>query len=124
MEIYTASLMHIIHNEKTADSVIKMLQSGPPEQSIPSTAYQINKQVEQSFTKKTGKVDDSVKIAGALYLASDLSELGNVAGIWDTAVTQDSFPKSIFIKGLDPDLLILLNFKKIQNLCLMKNKKL
>lgn len=94
MDSYIAALMYSMHNPKTSGNVLEMLKSAPPEQSIPYTAIQLNSQVEQAFSKKLGgKVDDSVKLAGAMYLASDLSELGNAAKLWETPVTEKDVPK-------------------------------
>lgn len=94
MDSYIAALMYSMHNPKTSGNVIEMLKSAPPEQSIPYTALQLNGQIEKAFAKKLGgKVSDEVKLAGALYLASDLSELGNTAGLWEKPVTEQDVPK-------------------------------
>ncbi len=94
MDSYIAALMYSMHNPKTSGNVIEMLKSAPPEQSIPYTAMQLNSQIEQSFSKKMGgKVADEVKLAGAMYLASDLSELGNAAKLWEKPVSEQDVPK-------------------------------
>lgn len=93
MDHYVTALMYVMHNPKTADSVVEMLKSAPPEESIPYTALHLNKQVEQSYAKKNkGPVKDEVKLAGAMYLASDLSELGTVAKVWDRPVNKEEYP--------------------------------
>lgn len=89
MDTYNAALMQIMHNPKTSKSVVEMLKSAPPEQSIPSVALQLTDTVSKSFEKKGTKVEDSVKLCGAMYLVSDLSEIGNTAGLWDKEVTSD-----------------------------------
>lgn len=94
MDSYVAALMHIVHNSKTADNVVNMLKAAPPEESIPTVALQVNAEVEKAFAaKKQEKVSDSVKIAGAIYLASDLTELGNVSKAWDTPISEQDVPK-------------------------------
>lgn len=84
MESYVTTLMHLMHAPETSDNVMEMLSGGPAEQSIPFAANQINSQVEASL-KNNGvkKIDDAVKIAGAMYLVSDLAELGNSAGVFE-----------------------------------------
>jgi len=89
MDTYNAALMQIMHNPKTSKSVVEMLKSAPPEQSITSVAIQLTDTVSKSFEKKGTKVEDSVKLCGAMYLVSDLSEIGNTAGLWDKEVTSD-----------------------------------
>lgn len=89
MDTYNAALMQIMHNPKTSKSVVEMLKSAPPEQSITSVALQLTDTVSKSFEKKGTKVEDSVKLCGAMYLVSDLSEIGNTAGLWDKEVTSD-----------------------------------
>lgn len=89
MDSYIISLMHVIHNQQTSKSVVETLRSAPPEESIPATAIQLNSMVEPTFQKKFGKIDDSVKIAGALYAVSDLVELGNVSGSFQQEVSKD-----------------------------------
>ena len=93
MDSYVASLMYVMHNPKTNKNVVDMLGSGPPEQSIPATAMYINDAVEKTFSKKIqGPVRDEVKLHGAIYLASDLSELGNAARVWEEPVTEQKLP--------------------------------
>lgn len=89
MDTYNAALMQIMHNPKTSKSVVEMLKSAPPEQSIPTLALQLTDTVSKSFEKKGTKVEDSVKLCGAMYLVSDLSEIGNTAGLWDKEVSSD-----------------------------------
>lgn len=94
MDSYIASLMHVIHNPKTADGILEMLGAAPPAESIPHTALYVNDAVEKVFDKKNTKVEDSVKIAGAMYLVSDLSELGNAANVWKgQKVPEQEVPK-------------------------------
>ena len=84
VENYILSIMHIMHNPKTSKSVMSMLSSAPPEQSIPETTLYLNSVVEKAFREKGGKEpSDDVKIAGAMYAISDLSLLGNSARVWD-----------------------------------------
>jgi len=93
MNKYVASLMYVMHNPKTSKNIIDMLKSGPPEESVPATALYINESVEKTFAKKTqGPVKDEVKLHGALYLANDLSELGNAAKLWETPVGEKDMP--------------------------------
>ena len=93
MDKYVASLMYVMHNPKTSKNVLDMLGSGDPEQSIPATALYLNETVEKAFAKKTqGAVKDEVKLHGAMYLASDLSELGNAAKVWEQPVAEDKVP--------------------------------
>lgn len=91
MDAYTTALMHIVHSDKTHNGVVEMLKSAPPEKSIPFAAIEVNKLVEQSLGSKGKKVDDSVKMAGALYLTADLMELGNATKAWETPVKEDQF---------------------------------
>lgn len=94
MDSYIASLMHVIHNPKTADGILEMLGAAPPAESIPHTALYVNDAVEKVFGKKNAQVEDSVKIAGAMYLVSDLSELGNAANVWKgQKVPEQEVPK-------------------------------
>lgn len=89
MDVYNTALMHIMHNPKTSSSIVEMLKAAPPDQSITTTALQLTKTVSQSFEKRGEKVEDSVKLCGAMYLVSDLSEIGNTAGLWDQEVTNE-----------------------------------
>lgn len=89
MDVYNTALMHIMHNPKTSGNIVEMLKAAPPDQSITTTALQLTKTVSQSFEKKGEKVEDSVKLCGAMYLVSDLSEIGNTAGLWEQEVTNE-----------------------------------
>lgn len=92
MDTYNTALMHIMHNPKTSQNIVDMLKSAPPEQSIPSTALQLTKSVEGSFQKKGTKVEDSVKLCGAMYLVSDLAEIGNSAQLWEKPISEQDTP--------------------------------
>jgi hypothetical protein len=60
-----------------------MLGSGPPEQSLPFTALQVNSLVEGGVKEKQGSdIDTTVKVAGAIYLVADLIEIGNASAGW------------------------------------------
>lgn len=90
MDNYVTSIMYVMHNPKTADSVVNMLAAAPPEQSIPETALYLNGMVEKSFaSKRSAPVSTEVKLAGAAYAVADLAELGNVSGVWDKEVAQE-----------------------------------
>lgn len=94
VENYILSIMHIMHNPKTSKSVMSMLSSAPPEQSIPETTLYLNSVVEKAFREKGSKEpSDDVKIAGAMYAISDLSLLGNSARVWDVEVGEDQMQK-------------------------------
>lgn len=88
MDTYNTALMHIIHNPKTSKSVVEMLKAAPPEQSIPEISLQLTKTVSDSFQKKGEKVEDAVKLCGAMYMISDLSEIGNTARLWEKPVAE------------------------------------
>ena len=84
MEDYTTTLMHVIHSEETNASIVEMLSGGPPMESIPFTANQVHDMVSQSVKKQGGKkISDEVAIAGAVYMVSDLAELGSVSGAFE-----------------------------------------
>lgn len=95
MEDYTAVLMNVIHSPETNGSVVEMLSGGPAQESIPFTANQVNDMVLQSIAKKQGakKPEDAVLMAGAIYLVTDLAELGNAADVFEQPVgEQDMAP--------------------------------
>lgn len=80
-DAYVTTLMHMMHNPKTAKSVQDMLKAAPPEQSIPSVTLQLNQAAEGSFSKG-GKLEDQVKLTGAMYTVLDLAEIGNTGNLW------------------------------------------
>lgn len=88
MDTYNTALMHIMHNPKTSKNVVDMLKAAPPEQSITEVSLQLTKTVSDSFAKKGQKVEEAVKLCGAMYLISDLSEIGNTAGLWEKPVEE------------------------------------
>lgn len=92
MDVYIMALMHIVHSDKTAGGIVEMLKSAPPDKSIPFTSIEVNKLVEKSLDAKGKKVDDSIKMAGAMYLTADLMEVGNATKSWDTPVSEEQLP--------------------------------
>ena len=87
MEGYQSVMMKILHAKETRGDITKMLSNGPPEQSIPATALQVNKMVEQKVAKGSGQpVEAAVKVAGAVYLVQDLVEIGKAGGMWEQPI--------------------------------------
>lgn len=99
MDAYTMALMQVIHSDQTGGSMVEMLKSAPPEQSIPMAAMEANNLVESALKNQGVEPKDEVKMAGAIYLVSDLAELGNAAQIWDKPVDKEVMP-SLFQETL------------------------
>lgn len=76
-QAYISGLMKLLHGKQTAPMIEEMLQSGPPEKSIPTAALTVNDQMEQAVGKKPPL--ETCLIAG-VYLVQDLIEIGNTAG--------------------------------------------
>jgi hypothetical protein len=79
-QAYISGLMKLLHSKDTAPHVEEMLKSGPPEQTIPATALQINGQMEEAAGQKPPL--ETALIAG-VYLVQDLIEIGNAAGYFE-----------------------------------------
>lgn len=82
---YITGLMKVLHSKETSRSVLDMLSSGPPEQSIPSTALLVNAQMEDAARSKGKPPSLEVLLNAGVYLTQDLIEIGNAAGIFEVA---------------------------------------
>jgi hypothetical protein len=80
---YLSGLMKLLHSKKTAPMVEQMLQSGPPEKTVPEAALQINSQFEQEVRKKGQPPSLELLFSSAIYLVGDLIEIGNSAGFFE-----------------------------------------
>lgn len=78
-QAYISGLMKLLHSKETAPSVEEMLQSGPPEKTIPAVALQVNAQMEEAVEKKPSL---ETALTAGVYLVSDLVEIGNTAGFF------------------------------------------
>lgn len=86
MDAYIMTLMNIVHSDQTGNSMVELLKAGPPEQSVPQASLEANAIVEKALKGKGIEPKDEVKMAGAMYLAADLTELGNSSGAWEQPV--------------------------------------
>jgi len=85
---YQTVLSKLMHAKATRGGTMDMLQSGPPEISVPQAALAINRNAEELMKKKGLRLTNEVKLAGATFLVSDLVELGNVGGVWEEPVDE------------------------------------
>lgn len=88
-QAYISGLMKLLHSKETAPSVEEMLQSGPPEKTIPVIALQINDQMEQAVEKKPSL---ETALAAGTYLVQDLIEIGNAAGFFQIETEEQIKP--------------------------------
>ncbi len=95
IDSYITMMMDFVHNKKTSKSILDMLKSGQPEQTIPQTALRVNSMAEQMVQKETGSPPSSfAKIGASIYLVSDLIEVGNAAGLFN--ISDENQIKSIY----------------------------
>lgn len=80
IDFYNTGLAKLLHSKETRNDVFEMLKSAPPEQSIPHTALQVNKLLEEKTRSKNKPPSLTVLINACLYLVSDLIEIGNAGG--------------------------------------------
>lgn len=102
-EDYVDTLMYVLHNEESADSVMDMLAADDPRKSVPNAVLMVQSKVDEGLKKKGVTVPNDTKVAGAGYLVSDLVQMGNASNAWegqmddqDTSLLfQDSIQKHI-----------------------------
>lgn len=114
LQNYKTLLTKLIHSKEKRDSTLDMLKAGPAMISVPNAALTLNRQAEEIMNQNGIQVSINTKLAGSVYLVSDLIELGNVAAEWDTQVgeqeakeiyqdtLQDYIDKGLKDKTIDP----------------------
>lgn len=106
-QAYLSGLMKILHSKQTAPQVDAMLQSAPPEKSIPQAALVINEQMETAVSQKSGKPSLETLLKAGVYLVSDLIEIGNTGGFFQvqdeqqTRLILETTLKQYITKGLE-----------------------
>ena len=86
LERYTAGLSRILHGKETRDKIYGMLQSMPPEKSIPQAALAVNERVEQSASKNSKKPTPTTLIGAAVFLTGELVEIGNAGKFFEQPI--------------------------------------
>ncbi len=86
-ENFIAMLMKMIHSPETSPAVVDMLSAGEASEIVPNTAVTIVNQVEKEIGQAT--IPNDTKAAGAMYLVTDLCEIGNVAKLWKKDVVEE-----------------------------------
>lgn len=82
VDAYITGLSKLLHSKNTSGQVVELLKAGPPEETVPSTALLVNKQMEQSIRAKGKKPSLDVLVNAGAFLVGDLLEIGNAAGIF------------------------------------------
>jgi hypothetical protein len=82
-QAYIDALVKLMHSKQTAPKVEDMLESGPPERSIPETALMINNMMEQEARKGGKPPTLEVLFQAGIVVVSDLIEIGNAKGIFN-----------------------------------------
>lgn len=78
-QAYINGLMKLLHSKDTAPAIDEMLQSGPPEKTIPAIILQVSDQLDSAIGKKP---ELGTSLMGGVYLANDLIEIGNAGGFF------------------------------------------
>lgn len=91
IDAYITAAMKVIHDDKTSPSIIGMLESGEPEKSVPPTVQNVTTLINNSIKNSGNTIDDSVKLAGMMYVTMDLMELGNVSGAFKRQLGEQDF---------------------------------
>jgi len=102
VEAYVSALSKLLHGKDTKEQVYSMLQSGPPEKSIPAAAMQINDQAEVAFKKGGGKVGLDTLAAAAQFLVGDLIEIGNAGGFFEVNPEDPEMLKMLMMDTMQP----------------------
>ena len=85
---YVSGLVKLLHGKDTKTKVYEMLQSAPPEVSIPQAALVINNQMEEAVRGKGKPPSLKTLISAGVYLVSDLIEIGNSGGFFQISEEQ------------------------------------
>lgn len=89
IQAYTGIISNFLHGNQTKRQVEAMLQSAPPETSIPQTALTVNAQVEGALRERGEEPALDVRLAGGVHLVSSLIEIGNAGGFWPEISLED-----------------------------------
>lgn len=81
-------LTKLMHSKQTRDNTMEMLKSGPPQISVPQAALALNQQAEDAMKSRGIKISNDVKLAGSVFLVTDLIELGNAGAEWEGPVDE------------------------------------
>lgn len=81
-QAYLAGLMKLLHSKETAPQVDAMLQSAPPEKSVPQAAMVLNDQMEMAVTEKSWKPTLDTLFAAGAFLVNELITIGNTGGFF------------------------------------------
>lgn len=88
IKAYKTVLNKLMHGKQTRNGTMEMLKSAPPEISVSQATLKITDQAAEVLESKGIKINDQVRLYGALHVMSDLVEIGNAAAGWDDPVDQ------------------------------------
>jgi len=86
VEAFVGSITKLRHGKETKGKIYEMLQSAPPEKSIPEATFQVNDRVRQAVTKKGNKPSMEALLAGNIFAVSELVEIGNAGGFFEKPI--------------------------------------
>jgi len=82
IEGYLTGLSKLLHGAQTSAEVVKMLETGPPEETIPEAALAVNSQMEDAVREAGRSPSLEVLLNAGLFLVNDLAEIGAAAGLF------------------------------------------
>lgn len=90
-DAYISALSHLLHSKETAGSVLEMMKSAgeDPIKSVPYTALNVNKQMEESARAKGKPPALEVLLAAFQFLVGDLVQIGNIAGLFNVETEEE-----------------------------------
>jgi len=96
MSGYKTILTKLMHSPKKQEVTMELLSAGPPQISVPNAALTINQEAEMIMEKKGIKISQASKLAGSVFLVSDLIELGNASGVFGQETVDEQEAQLIY----------------------------
>ena len=90
VQAYVTGLAKMLHGESTRQQIYNILQAGPPQETIPQAAMLVNERMEEAAGAKGQDPSPKVLLNAAIYLVSDLVEIGHAGGFFQ--LTKEDLP--------------------------------
>jgi hypothetical protein len=90
VDSFVGGISKMLHSKETKGMVYKMLQSAPPEKSIPEAVLQTNIRLAEKMKQKSGTPSIEALFAGTLFATSELAEIGNAGGFFEQELGEET----------------------------------
>lgn len=90
MEGFVGAVSKLLHGKETKSKVYEMLQSAPPDKSVPEATFQAVSRVMGAMKQGGKKPSMEAVLSGTVFATGELIEIGNAGGFFEQEIGEQN----------------------------------